>query len=180
MSFFLFMWIVLLGGLALHVILDRSPDRRTGRRLLELTALWFVVVGLGVNGVLAGLVHMGPGAAAAAESIGWSPSPFQWENGGSDLAVGLAALAVAWTRFRGGWMSATIFVAFVQLYLDGIQHVTQWLMHGNTAPDNVGAIPTCFLVPAIAAITTWAARRAAARHTAPDAHESAAPTRVSA
>ncbi|WP_433803637.1 DUF6790 family protein [Actinomycetospora sp. CA-084318] len=180
MSFFLFMWIVLLGGLVLHVILDRSPDRRSGRRILQLTSLWFVAVGLGVNGVLAGLVHMGPGAAAAAESIGWSPSPFQWENGGSDLAVGLAALAVVRTRFRGGWMSATILVAFVQLWLDGIQHVTQWLMHGNTAPDNVGAIPTCFLVPLVAAITTWAARRAAARHTTPGAHEGATPARVPA
>jgi hypothetical protein len=180
MSFFLFMWIVLLGGLALHVTFDRSPLRRTGARVLELTALWFVVVGLGVNGVLAGLVHLGPGAPAAAESIGWSPSPFQWENGGSDLAVGLAGLAVAWRRFRGGWMSAVIAVAFVQLWLDGIQHVTQWLLHGNTAPDNVGAIPTCFLVPAIAALTTWAARRAAARRTAPGAHESAAPTHVAA
>jgi hypothetical protein len=170
-SFFVFMWAVLLVGLAIHVAVDRSPTRRTGARLLELTALWFVVVGLGVNGVLAGLVHMGPGAPAAAESIGWAPSPFQWENGGSDLAVGLAGLAVASRRFRGGWMSATIAIAFVQLYVDGIQHVTQWLLHGNTAPDNVGAIPTCFLVPLIAAVTTWASRRAAGRATTPGAHE---------
>ncbi|MFC5066281.1 DUF6790 family protein [Actinomycetospora atypica] len=161
MSFFLVMWAILLVGLALHVLLDRSPARRTGARVLELTSVWFVVVGLGVNGVLAGLVHLGPGAPAAAGSIGWSPSPFQWENGGSDLAVGLAGVVVAWRRFRGGWMSAVIAIAFVQLWLDGIQHVTQWLIHGNTAPDNVGAIPTCFLVPLIAAVTTWAARRAA-------------------
>ena len=171
MSFFLFMWILVVGGLVVHVLVDRSPERRTGRRVLELTSLWFVVVGLGVNGVLAGLVHMGPGAPAAAGSIGWAPSPFQWENGGSDLAVGLAGLAVAWRRHRAGWMSAVIAVAFVQLWVDGIQHVTQLVMHGNTAPDNVGAIPTCFLVPLIAAVTTWAARRAAARHTAPGAHE---------
>lgn len=178
MSFFVFMWAVLLVGLVLHVVLDRSPARRTGARVLELAALWFVVVGLGVNGVLAGLVHLGPGAPAAAESIGWSPSPFQWENGGSDLAVGLAGVAVAWRRFRGGWMSAVIAVAFVQLWLDGIQHVTQWLVHGNTAPDNVGAIPTCFLVPLLAAVLTRAARRAARSSTA--AGHAAAHERVDA
>jgi len=44
-------------------------------------------------------------------------------------------------------------------YGDGIRHVVQWLGHGNLAPDNIGAIPTCFLVPALSALFVVLVRR---------------------
>ena len=170
MYYFVFQWALLLIGLALHLALDRSPAKRTTPRVLELVALWFVVVGIGVNGVLAGLVHTGPGAGSAAAGIGFLPTPFQWEVGVSDLAVGLAAIASSRPRFRGSWMSAVIVIAFVQLGGDGVGHLMQYVAHDNTAPNNLLSIPTCFLVPVIAGLTTLAHRRAVRRTHSPGAH----------
>jgi len=35
----------------------------------------------------------------------------------------------------------------------------QWLAHGKLAPNNIWAIPTCFLVPALSALFVILARR---------------------
>ena len=161
MYFFAFMLAVLFVGLALHVALDRSPARRTAPRVLELVALWFVVWGIGVNGVLAGLVHTGPGAASAAAEIGFLPTPFQWEVGVNDLAVGIAGVLCARRSLRGGWMSATVAVAFVSLWGDAIGHVMQLVAHDDTAVNNVWAMPIGFGVPLVAAIALVASRRSA-------------------
>lgn len=148
MYFFLVQWVVLLGGLALHVGLDRSPDRRTRRRVAELVLLWFVVAN-GVFMVLGGIVHIGPGSTGAAAQIGFAPSAFQWEVGVYDLAMGIAGIACARRALRGGFTDATVVITALALLGDGIGHIMQLAAHGNDAVNNVGAIPTCFVVPVV-------------------------------
>ena len=43
MSYFAVQWISLVIGFAAHVLLDRSPLRRTAGRTFELAALWLLV-----------------------------------------------------------------------------------------------------------------------------------------
>ena len=162
MYFFLVQWVVLLGGLALHVGLDRSPERRTRRRVVELVLLWFVVAN-GVFMVLGGIVHVGPGSVGAAAQIGFAPSAFQWEVGVYDLAMGIAGVACARRTLRGGFTDATVVITALALLGDGIGHVVQLAAHGNDAVNNVGAIPTCFVVPVVTVVALLVLRRLPAR-----------------
>jgi hypothetical protein len=158
MTFFVFQWIVVLGGLALHLGLDRSPLRRTSGRVLELAALW-LIVGMGVFNLWAGFGHTGPTSGSVAAEIGYAPSMFQWEIGWADIALGVLGVACAWRRHRGAWTDALLVGLTVSFFGDGIGHVMQLVAHGNTAPDNVWAIPTCFLVPTLSALFVHLARR---------------------
>ena len=158
MGFFLVSWVVVLVGLALHIGFDRSPARRTTGRIAELSALW-LIVGMGVFGLWGGFGHTGPTSGAVAASIGYAPSMFQWEVGWADIAVSLAMIAVARPRFRGAWTDATLFILTVYFVGDAIGHVMQWGWHGNTAPDNVWALPSDLLLPALSILAVLVARR---------------------
>lgn len=159
MGFFVFQWAVVLVGFALHAVLDRSSFRRTGGRIAELAALWLVVV-MGAFTVFGGVFHIGPTSTDIANQIGYAPSMFQWEVGWADIAVGLAMIAVVMRRFRGAWATATLSILAVYFVGDGIGHIMALVAHGNTAPDNVGAMPSDFLLPLVAFVLVGLARRA--------------------
>jgi hypothetical protein len=158
MGYFTVQWVTLVVGFAGHVLLDRSPMRRTASRVLELAALW-MLVGMGVFNLWGGFGHIGPTSDEVAASIGYTQSMFQWELGWADMALGVLGVLCARRAHRGQWTNATLVALTVSFYGDGIGHVMQWLGHGNLAPDNVGAIPTCFLVPALSALFVALARR---------------------
>ena len=99
------------------------------------------------------------GLLGLAAAIGYAPSMFQWEIGWADIALGVIGVLCARRSNRGKWTSATLVALTVSFFGDGIGHITQLLGHGNTAPDNVWAIPTCFLVPALSALFVYLARR---------------------
>ncbi|BCN69456.1 hypothetical protein RE943_29290 [Prescottella equi] len=107
MGFFLIQWGVLVLGAAVHIALDRHPERRTPRRMCGLVALW-AVVGGGVWTVVGGIGHIGPTSDEIADGIGYTQSMFQWEVGWADIAIGAAGVACAWKANRGGWMSAAV------------------------------------------------------------------------
>ncbi|MFM1722037.1 DUF6790 family protein [Rhodococcus sp. PAM 2766] len=163
MGFFLVQWGVLILGAAVHVALDRQPERRTPRRRCELIALW-AVVGGGVWTVVGGIGHLGPTSDDIADGIGYAQSMFQWEVGWADIAIGAAGVACAWKANRGGWMSAAVFVLLVSFWGDGIGHIMQWVAHDNTEPMNVWALPTDFLLPLIALVFLVLSRRVRPRH----------------
>ncbi|MHC1559052.1 DUF6790 family protein [Actinomycetospora sp. C-140] len=159
MGFFAFQWAVVIVGFGLHAVLDRSAHRRTGGRVAELAALWLIVV-MGAFNIFGGVFHAGPTSSDIAAQIGYAPSMFQWEVGWADIAVGVAMVAVAMRRFRGSWATATLTILFVYFVGDGIGHIMSLVAHGNTAPDNIAALPADFLLPVLAFVLVGLARRA--------------------
>lgn len=160
MGFFVVQWVALIVGFGVHVLVDRSARRRTASRVIELALLW-VVVGSGVFMVLGGVAHIGPGSDAVAASIGFPPSMFQWEIGWADIAFGVLGIACAWPVNRGGWLTATVIGTSISVIGDGIGHIMQLVAHGNTAPDNVLAIPNDFVIPALMLVLLALYRRRA-------------------
>jgi len=158
MGFFAAQWIVLIGGFLIHLGLDRSAARRSRARVYELAALWLLVGG-GAFNILGGLDHIGPFSEQSAVSIGFAPSMFQWEVGWADIAVGVLGVGCARRTNRGGWTTATLVALTISFFGDGIGHVMQLLVHGNTAPNNLWAIPADFLVPALSILFVLLWRR---------------------
>ncbi|MBN8903856.1 MAG: hypothetical protein J0H57_22765, partial [Rhodospirillales bacterium] len=120
--------------LILSFVLALLPRRGAGfsERLLA----WVLLLPLGVTFIWAAVFHLFFPAIAAAD-IGWQVSPFQFEVGMADLALGVTAcLAVraAW-HFR----LATVCAASIFLLGDAVGHVRQMLEAGNFAPGNAGA-----------------------------------------
>jgi hypothetical protein len=56
---------------------------------------WMLLLSVGVEELWAGLFHVFFAHVAAA-SIGWEVSPFQFEIGVADIAIGLTAIASYW------------------------------------------------------------------------------------
>ncbi|WP_084957906.1 DUF6790 family protein [Thermoactinospora rubra] len=136
--------LVLVVAPLVHVLVDRSPARRTRRRVVELWLLW-VVAGGGAQSIFGGIGHIGPYAPEIAEGIGFAHTPFQWEVGWADIAVGLLGVLSIWNR--GSFLTAAVIAAAVLFWGDAIGHFMQWFGHGNTAPGNVWAIPVDVLQP---------------------------------
>lgn len=159
MGFFAFTLLTLVVGALLHTFLDRHGDRRTRRRVIELWLLWFVVGG-GVWAIIGGLSHIGPTSTQIADSIGYRQSFFQWEVGWADIAVGVLGVGCVWKR--DGWLTAAVVALAILYWGDTIGHIMQWSVHDNTAPSNVGAIPSDILQPLVAVILLIAYRRTSA------------------
>ncbi|MGD9531724.1 DUF6790 family protein [Pseudonocardia sp.] len=158
MGFFTTQWAVVIVGFLAHLTLDRSPIRRTAGRTYELAALW-LIVGMGAFNLWAGFGHTGPTSAEVAASIGYAPSMFQWEIGWADIALGVLGVLCVRAVNRGRWTDATLVALTVSFFGDGIGHIMQLVAHGNVAPNNVWAIPTCFLVPSLSILFVALARR---------------------
>ena len=97
---------------------------------------WVLLLPMGVNGLWAGIAHVFFPHVAAAH-IGWEVSPFQYEVGMADFAVGITACLA----FRSTWefRAAAVCAASIFLLGDAIGHVHQMLAAGNFAPGNAGA-----------------------------------------
>lgn len=149
MWFFTFTLATLVVGALLHTFLDRTPARRTKRRVVELWLLWFVVGG-GVWAIFGGVSHLGPTSDEIARSIGYRQSMFQWEVGWADIAVGVLGVICVWKR--DSWMTAAVVALAILYWGDAIGHIMEWVAHDNTAPSNVGAIPSDILQPLVAVI----------------------------
>jgi hypothetical protein len=156
MAFFVVCYALLVVGALVHVLADRSPSRRTRPRVVELSLLWCVAGG-GVLGIVGGLGHIGPYAPQIADSIGFAQSPFQWEVGWADMAVGL--IGVLSICNRGSFLTAAVIAMAVLYWGDAVGHVMQLVAHGNTAPNNVWTIPTDILLPLAAVALLIAHRR---------------------
>ena len=90
---------------------------------------------VGVTGLWAALFHLFfPGVAAA--DIGWQASPFQFEVGIADLAIGATA-CLSFLR-NLDFKAAAIMASSIFLLGDAVGHVKQMLVAGNFAPGNAG------------------------------------------
>jgi hypothetical protein len=96
---------------------------------------WLLLLPIGVTGLWAGISHVFFAQTAAAH-IGWQTSPFQFEVGMADLAVGVTAVLAFWRDLS--FKAAAISAASVFLLGDAVGHVHQMVSAGNFAPGNAG------------------------------------------
>jgi disulfide bond formation protein DsbB len=90
---------------------------------------------IGVTGLWAGVTHVFFPAVAAAH-IGWQTSPFQFEVGMADLAIGVTACLSFWRDLS--FKAAAICASSVFLLGDAVGHVHQMIVAGNFAPGSAG------------------------------------------
>ncbi len=121
----------LLFVIALGVAAARRGHGATAERFLS----WILLLPVGVTGLWAGIAHVFFPATAAAH-IGWTVSPFQFEVGMADLAIGVTACAAFWRDLN--FKAAAILAASIFLLGDAIGHMRQMLLVGNFAPGNAG------------------------------------------
>lgn len=113
---------------------------------------------LGIQGVWAFIGHVFFPQQSAA-SIGWAPSPFQYEVGVANLGLGLACIYAAFRGFEARIAAAIVAGCF--LLGAGIGHIRDIVATGNLAAGNAGPIMfTDFLTPiAILALLFFASER---------------------
>jgi hypothetical protein len=117
--------------LALALALLRRHEGPLAEELLS----WTLLLPIGVTGLWAGIFHVCfPGIAAAL--IGWQVSPFQFEVGMADLAIGVTACIAFWSDLS--FQAAAVSAAAIFLLGDAIGHVRQMIVAGNFAPGNAG------------------------------------------
>ncbi len=75
--------------------LVRAGLSRSGAPIADRLLAWILLLPIGVSGLWAAVFHLFFADVAAAD-IGWAPSPFQFEVGMADLAMGLTACASFW------------------------------------------------------------------------------------
>ena len=117
-------------ALALAATVSRSGAPAADRLLA-----WILLLPIGVSGLWAALFHLFFPEIAAAD-IGWEPSPFQFEVGMADLAIGATACLSFWRSLD--FKAAAVMVDSIFLLGDAVGHVRQMIVAGNFAPGNAG------------------------------------------
>jgi hypothetical protein len=113
-----------------------AVSRRRGSATERLLA-WLLLLPVGGAELWAGIYHVFFPAIAAAY-IGWQPSPFQFEVGTADLAIGVTACIAFWRDLN--FKAAAVTTASISLLGDAAGHVRQMLVAGNFAPGNAGVV----------------------------------------
>jgi Family of unknown function (DUF6790) len=137
----------------------RHRDEHGAEQVIETVLLWWIVVNIGVAGIVGGLFHLfdGPGIA---KEIGFTRGDggFQTEVAFGDLALGVAAVLCIWIRDRY-WL-AVLIVATISLWGDAYGHIHQAVVNDNHDPDNTGAVLyTDILFPLVALVLYGARER---------------------
>ena len=147
--------LVALAGAGIH--LWRHPPERRGERAIEVVLLWWLVVAIGLAGIVGGLFHLFDGADIAKE-IGYTRGDggFQTEVGFGDLALGLAAVLCIW--FRDRYWLAVLVVATVSLWGDAYGHLHQEAVNDNHDPDNTGPVLYADILFPLVGLLLYAAR----------------------
>ncbi len=145
---FLFFAAIALIGATIHRHRDSAP--RTATRTVEIYFVWWMVVAVGVAGVMGSMYHFFDGPHIARE-IGYTNGDggFQTEVGFADLSIGVLGILCAW--FRDKFMLAAVIAVSISYLGDGYGHLHQAAINDNHAPDNTGLVLwSDFLVPLVA------------------------------
>jgi hypothetical protein len=147
--------LVALVGAGVHVW--RHPDDRRPASVVETFLLWWIVVTIGVAGIVGALFHLFDGPSVARE-IGFTRGDggFQTEVGFGDLALGVAAVLCIWIRDRY-WL-AVLIVAAISLWGDAYGHIHQAFVNDNHDPDNTGAVLYSDIVVPLVGLLLYGAR----------------------
>lgn len=127
--------VIVILGVLLTVLL--RPSRRSWHGFVLTGCEWMLAVNVGLAGLMGAWGHVFMANEIAA-SIGWQPSPFQFEVAMANLGFGVAGVLAIW--FRGGfWWGAWVPWA-VFLWGAAGGHINQIVSQGNFAPNNAGVI----------------------------------------
>jgi uncharacterized membrane protein len=120
---------------------------------------WLLLLPVGADALWAGLFHvLMPHTAAS--FIGWQVSPFQFEVGVADIALGVAAIVVFWRPLE---FKAGVVVYAVIFYVGVVYgHIHEAVAANNFAAGNVGTLLVLSIVRPIllTALLIAASRRA--------------------
>ena len=130
-NFGLFMFVLATVFIILHKLIVRSRVSSD-----EIVYRWMALFPLGVTGIYAFVMHAFYPEIADA-SIGWSPSPFEYEVAVADLALGLIAVLSFNASF--GFRLATVIANVTFLLGCAFNHVYLMLMQGNYHVGNAGS-----------------------------------------
>ncbi len=156
---FVFWVVVTLAAAGIHLWRDKEP--RSRERTLTVLLRYWLLLALGVGGVIGGLYHIFDGPDTA-QQIGFTNGDggFQTEVGFGDVAVGTICMLSFWIR-DPFWLAAII-AAAISLWGDGYGHIHQMVVNDNHDPDNTGLVLySDFVLPAVAAALYVLYRRAA-------------------
>lgn len=126
-------------------------DQHWARRYLS----WILLLAVGVDGLWAGLFHVFFPAIASAQ-IGWQQSPFEFEVGIADIALGAVAVLAFWRSLS--FQSAVALYAIIFYVGVTVGHFVQAFQNNDYAADNFGLLLALTIARAIALlILLWAA-----------------------
>jgi hypothetical protein len=108
---------------------------RSGAPIADRLLAWILLLPIGVTGLWAAAFHLFFPQIAAAD-IGWDPSPFQFEVGMADLAIGATACVSFWRSLD--FKAAVVIINAIFLLGDAIGHAGQMIAAGNFASGNAG------------------------------------------
>lgn len=114
-------WLVvvtMLAGQWTHILLDRSPDRRTPLRRFTLGLLW-IVGGSGFWVLVDGLLYLSPSSIELTPEAAAAPGLVHWELAWTDITLGVLLLGCIPLRHRGSWLDAAV-LAMTMLYLSNV------------------------------------------------------------
>ena len=134
-----------------------AASTRTPSSAPERYLAWLLLLPVGGSGLWAALFHLAFPALSAAQ-IGWAPSPFQFEVGMADLAIGATACLSFWRDLS--FKAAVVMINAIFLAGDAVGHVRQMIAADNFAPGNAG---TPFFTDIILPVLTIALLLAAHR-----------------
>jgi uncharacterized protein DUF6790 len=158
---FLFWGVVALAFAGVHILRHKEP--RTRENVTEWLLVYWLMIAIGLGGIVGGLYHVFDGKQIA-EEIGFTRGDggFQFENAMGDIAIGVAAFLSRFIRDPMYWL-AILIVATISLWGDGYGHIYQAIEYDNHDPDNTGIVLyTDFLYPLIGIVLYalwWRARR---------------------
>ena len=131
--------------------------------LTEQLFRWVSLLGAGAVGLFTFACHVFAPEQTAA-NIGWATSPFQYEVGMADLAIGVLGVVAFWSGL--GFRLATTIATICWLGGDAIGHVRQIAIANNYAPGNAGPwLWTDILVPLVMLVTIMILWRRHAKET---------------
>lgn len=96
---------------------------------------WLLLLSIGLESLWGGLFHVFFPDLASAQ-IGWQPSPYEFEIGIADIALGVVAIIAFW---RSNSFKSAV-AAYAVLFNAGVLvgHVRQAIGTGNFSSDNMG------------------------------------------
>lgn len=150
-----------LPAILLMVALIGPTVCRGSRPAAECYLGWVLLLPIGVAGLWGGFFHIFfPDVAA--KMIGWKSSPFQFEVGMADIAIGTTACLAFWRSLS--FKAAVVCVGSISFLGDAIGHVRQMAIADNFHSGNAG-VPFFLdlIAPALAIGLLVAAYRALAR-----------------
>jgi hypothetical protein len=113
-----------------------SARRRASATAIAGTYLiYFLFIYVGLMGLFTAYAHVFRPVQTSA-SIGWQPSPYEYEVGMADLTLGILGVLCLW--FRGNFWLAAAIANVVWLLGDALGHLRQMLLFNNHAANNSG------------------------------------------